>query len=100
MEKIDRTLHNRNDFFRNRRKVDPVAKQLAYSLENLNILKEFGTSIYPPNLIFFDESLKKEQTEQFINTFKSLSKTTTIAGMKNVRDVYFSLLGKCLKVVE
>jgi hypothetical protein len=84
MEKIDRTLHNRNDFFRNRRKPDPVAKQLAYSLDNLNALKEFGTNIFPPNLIFFDESLKNDDIKIFIQRFKALNKTNSLIHMKSV----------------
>ena len=84
MDKIDRTLNNKTDFFTNRRKPDPVAKQLAHSLDNLKMIQEFGANIFPPNLIFFDESLKKDQIEQFIAKFKGLNKTTNIMQMRNV----------------
>jgi hypothetical protein len=94
MDKIDRTLNNKTDFFTNRRKADPVAKQLAYSLDNVKMIQEFGANIFPPNLIFFDESLKKEQIEEFIAKFKGLNKTTDLMQMRKVIVYLYSSLMK------
>lgn len=84
IEKVDRTLHNKTDFFKNRRKADPVAKQLAYSLENVNLIQDFASHIFPPNLIFFDNSLKKEQMQIFIKNFKAMNKNETLFKLKIV----------------
>ena len=83
IEKVDRTLHNKTDFL-NRRKADPVAKQLAYSLENINLIQDFASHIFPPNLIFFDDSLKKEQILIFIKNFKAMNKNETLFKLKIV----------------
>jgi hypothetical protein len=70
MEKIDRTLHHKNNFFTNRRRPDPLAKQLVNSLEALKDMDRIYSSVFPPSLIFLDNKLKSEQVREFIDRIR------------------------------
>jgi hypothetical protein len=66
ISRIDNTLHHKMNFFKNKRKPDPLAKQLVASLEALKDMNRFKENVFPPNLIFLDSKLKKEQIKEFI----------------------------------
>jgi hypothetical protein len=55
------------NFFENRRKPDPLARQLVEGLDMLKDMSRFKETAFPPNLIFLDNKLKKEQIRQFID---------------------------------
>jgi hypothetical protein len=55
------------DFFENKRKPDPLAKQLVASLEAFKDMSRFKENVFPPNMIFLDNKLKNEEVKEFIN---------------------------------
>jgi hypothetical protein len=52
-------------FFTNRRKPDPIARQLVSSLRSLDKLDHINKSIFPANLIYFDNKLDENKKEEF-----------------------------------
>jgi hypothetical protein len=54
------------NFYENWRKPDPLARQLAASLDALKDMNRFRENIFPPSLIFLDSKVKQEQVKEFI----------------------------------
>jgi hypothetical protein len=69
-DKVDRTIHHHTDFFKNRRKSDPIARQLVESLDSYKELSFLSTNFFPAHLIYLDEKLSKEQVIEFNKRLK------------------------------
>ncbi len=67
---LDRAMHNQTDFFKNRIQPDPIARELVNSLSNYKELNYVNYNFYPSNLIYFDEKITPEQSEEFISRLK------------------------------
>jgi hypothetical protein len=67
---LDRAMNSKTDFFHNRRRADPLARELIDSLGAFKDLDYLSSNFFPVQYIYFDQILTQDQIRSFLSTFK------------------------------